>query len=168
MIVRETVREPGIGRPALKLLDFKLLSNKRTKLLASTRLLPTTYLTSTAPASVAVDSTIPMGPWNLPPSCRWLTQEPGQRTTPERAFHSLRSSQPVVTSNPPEVTDPVVYGPWYLPPSCRYLLQPPTKPSVGGQSRATLSTMRAGRRVPDLRSMPSQHQGFVKGPAVHG
>ena len=158
----------GFSRPALKLLDFKLLSNKRTKLLASTRLLPTTYLTSTAPASVAVDSTIPMGPWNLPPSCRWLTQEPGQRTTPERAFHSLRSSQPVVTSNPPEATDPVVYGPWHLPPSCRYLLQPPTKPSVGGQSRATLSTMRAGRRVPDLRSMPSQHQGFVKGPAAHG
>ena len=117
----------GFSRPALKLLDFKLLSNKRTKLLASTRLLPTTYLTSTAPASVAVDSTIPMGPWNLPPSCRWLTQEPGQRTTPERAFHSLRSSQPVVTSNPPEATDPVVYGPWHLPPSCRYLLQPPTK-----------------------------------------
>ena len=120
----------GFGRPVLQLLDFKLLSNKRTNLLASRRLLPTTSTTPTVTTSVAVDETVPMGPWNLPPSCRWLTQEPGQRTRPERAFQSLRASKPVVETTPAATPAPVVFGPGHLPPSCRYVLQPPKQPSV--------------------------------------
>ena len=145
----------GFGRPVLKLLDFKLLSNKRTKLLASRRLLPTTCLPPTVTASVTVDETGPLGPWNLPPSCRWLTQEPDQRTKPERAFQSLRASKPVVATTSAATPAPVVFGPENLPPSCRYLLQPPKQPSVCWRRGVTLSTMRAGRRAPALRSMPS-------------
>ena len=160
----------GFGRPALKLPDFKLLSNKRTKLLVSRRLLPTISLPITVPESVSVDATLPMGPWNLPPSCRWLTLEPSQRTKPTRAFHSISVSRSVGTTTPPVASEqqPVVYGPWHLPTSCRYLLQPPT-PLNGCERRSfSLSTMRAGTRVADPRSMPSQHQGFVKGPAANG
>ena len=158
----------GFGRPVLQLLDFKLLSNKRTNLLASRRLLPTTSRTPTVTTSVAVDETVPMGPWNLPPSCRWLTQEPGQRTRPERAFQSLRASKPVVETTPAATPAPVVFGPGHLPPSCRYLLQPPKQPSVCWRRGVTLITMRGGHRAPTPRSMPSQHQGFVKGPAANG
>ncbi len=116
----------GFGRPALKLLDFKLLSNKRTKLLVSRRLLPTTFLSPSVPDPVAVDPTVPMGPWNLPPSCRLVTQEPGQRTQPDGAFQSMRASKPVVVTTPAATPDPVMFGPGNLPPSCHYLMQPPS------------------------------------------
>ena len=168
MLVRETARDPGFGRPALKMLDFKLLSNKRTKLLASRRLLPTTFLPPSVPDPVAVDPTVPMGPWNLPPSCRWLTQEPGQRTQPDGAFQSMRASKPVGVTTPTATPAPVMFGPGNLPPSCRYLMQPPSQPSVCWRRGVTLSTMRAGQRVPAPPSMPSQHHGFVKGPSAKG
>ncbi len=158
----------GFGRPALKLLDFKFLSNKRTKLLVSRRLLPTTFLPPTVPESAAVDDTMPMGPWNLPSLCWWLTKELSQRTKPERAFQSMRASKPVVATTPVAAPDPVIFGPGNLSPSCRYLLQPPTQTSVYWRRGVTLSTMRADKRVPDHRSMPSHHHGFVKGPTTNG
>jgi hypothetical protein len=109
-----------------------------------------------------------MGPWNLPPSCRWLTQEPGQRSTPDEAFRSMRASRSVVVPTPATTPDPVMFGPVNLPQSCRYLMQPPRQPSVCWWRGVTLSTMRAGRRVPAPPPIPSQHQGFVKGPAAKG
>jgi hypothetical protein len=145
----------GFGRPVLKLFDFKLLSHKRTKLLASRRLLPTTCLSPTVTVSVSVDETVPMGPWNLPPSCRWLTQDPGQRTKPERVFQSLRDSKPVVVTTSAATPAPVVFGPGNLSTSCRYLLQPPKQPSVCWRRGVTLSTMQVDHRTSVPRSMSS-------------